>query len=123
MEHRWSERVPVSLEATLARAGSAAAIGRTRDLSAEGAFLEVQTGLMDLRPGTPLMVGLMLPESESPRRVRIPAVVVHRNTQGAGVMFASWDGEPALSIRNVLRGMRAGDRSRESHISAAPSGV
>ena len=36
-----------------------------------------------------------------------PPPLFHGRPEGVGVMFASWDDEPALSIRNLLRSMEA----------------
>lgn len=102
MEHRYTTRFPRRINTLIYRQGLPVQVGRTRDLSREGAFVE--TGQL---PG-PLPDCLeleFLPALESAERFRLKALVVHRDPAGVGIEFAVLDPRAEQGLRDCLRHM------------------
>ena len=106
MEHRWSRRIPVDLDAVVSRHGLAPAAARARDLCADGAFLQLDAESLRLAPGTSLVVDLELASGATTRRVQVRSTVVHHRRDGAGVMFAIRDEDTMRDIAALLHGDR-----------------
>ncbi|MCW9057320.1 MAG: PilZ domain-containing protein [Gammaproteobacteria bacterium] len=100
MEHRYATRVPRRINTLIYRQGLPVQVGRTRDISREGAFLE--TG--QLQGPLPDCLELeFLPGMESVERFRLKAIVVHRHTAGIGIEFAWLDPRAEQGLRECLR--------------------
>lgn len=99
MEHRFHPRATVEAEAVIFNRGTAAAIGRTRDLSLGGAF--VRTGTLNFGRNTPLELELALRTAEGVERHRLAAFVVHSGAEGIGLMFLSANADVRAAIRTA----------------------
>jgi hypothetical protein len=100
MEHRYATRLPLRINVLIYRQGLPVQVGRTRDISAEGAFVEAGPfhgplpGCLDLE---------FLPGQEGCERFRLKALVVHRNQNGFGIEFAAMDDHGATNLQHCLR--------------------
>jgi hypothetical protein len=100
MEHRYATRVPRRINMLIYRQGLPVQVGRTRDISSEGAFVE--TG--QLQGPLPDCLELeFLPGMESVERFRLKALVVHRDLRGIGIEFAVLDPRAEQGLRDCLR--------------------
>jgi hypothetical protein len=84
MEQRWSLRKPVT----------------SRNIGLEGLFIE--TGIMILPVGSCIEVEFGLMAGTQWVEVHMPAVVVHRNRDGCGVAFQTFNGKAFRVIEQLL---------------------
>lgn len=100
MEHRHTTRVPRHINALIYQQGLPVLVGRTRNISSEGAFLET----VQLQGPLPDCLELeFLPGMESVERFRLKALVVHRLPTGIGIEFAWLDPHAEQGLRDCLR--------------------
>lgn len=100
MEHRYATRFPRRINTLIYRQGLPVQVGRTRDISNEGAFVE--TG--QIQGSLPDCLELeFLPGVQSLERFRLKALVVHRTPAGIGIEFAMLDPHAERGLRDCLR--------------------
>ena len=99
MEHRWGERIKVSLEARLWNSAYEPMRGRIVNLSSSGAFVRTEQPLVPL---TQLRVELELPGQFGGRRVIVPASVVRNDRGGAGIEWCEPLPFRTGSLANVI---------------------
>lgn len=85
MEHRWCERQPVNIAAVIYHQGYGGVAGTIRNVSTDGLFVSSST--MDITTGAVLEVTFPLTIGGMKQRIFLPAMVVHRYNQGAGLML------------------------------------
>jgi hypothetical protein len=100
MEHRYATRVPLRINVLIYRQGLPVQVGRTRDISAEGAFVETGSFHGQLPDCLDLE---FLPGQEGYERFRLKALVVHRNQSGFGLEFAALDDHGEVCLKQCLR--------------------
>lgn len=106
MEHRCCPRVAGALSIALSHVHGRVGIFRTRNLSLDGLFLE--TGAVDLRLNEPVV--LRLDPDTANHRMR--GFVVHRSSQGIGVMLTERDPTYAEIVLDLMeRDGQASDRA------------
>jgi hypothetical protein len=89
VDRRWNARRTFITAVTLYYRDFPAAQCKTRDIGAEGVFVEIEPAPFDLRD----MLEVSLPGSvvgAHPMR-RIPAMVAHKRATGLGLMFCSFE--------------------------------
>jgi hypothetical protein len=99
MEHRWGERVPLSLPVRLELAGELLAHGRLRNASISGAFVTTDSKFPVLAS---LEVVLCMPAAPA-GRVALPACVVRRADGGLGLEWRD------MGCEAVVRMLREAD--------------
>lgn len=99
MEHRLSERRPMTLDVLIFHQGLPMGRGRTRNIGREGMFIE--TEITDFPEGTTLDVEVDVDTGQGEQRVRLPALVIHRNDEGIGLMFLTFVPE----IQDILQAL------------------
>lgn len=97
MEHRLSERRPITLDVLIFHQGLPIGRGRTRNIGREGMFIE--TKKKDFPEGTVLDMELDIDTDKGEQRIRLPALVIHRNREGMGLMFLTL----VLEIQDTLQ--------------------
>ncbi len=123
MEHRWGQRsnlgVQVRLHASSWRAPRGAHL---RDISASGAFLEMEPSLPPLKR---IEVEITVRKADHIDLIRIPASVVRKADRGVGV---EWHETPAYPIEQLVANATDSieappfpSRSTASLIAATPS--
>ncbi|MDQ2696407.1 MAG: PilZ domain-containing protein [Pseudomonadota bacterium] len=111
MEHRCTERRPITLNAQIYRHGALVGTGKTRDLGLGGTF--VKTRWVGYAENTPLEVKMTLRNGKGKRRqFRLPAVVIHHNGEGLGLMFHALDGEAIQALWATLFVAEQSDSTR-----------
>ena len=95
MEHRCSVRKPLEVQLLLYKHGLPVHSGVSRDLGLGGVF--VKTGTYEWRKNEYLEVEFK--DVEGRAGMRLPAVVVHHSSQGAGLMFDGIDNEQRRRLR------------------------
>jgi len=96
MEHRWNARSPISARVELRTPGGRCLSGRTRNVSPYGMYVETEAA--SLQPQafvTVTLRGAQLPPAT------LPALVVHRDRGGLGLMFADYDRDVMESLETV----------------------
>lgn len=115
MEHRYNERRTIALNAQIYRQGTLVGTGKTRDFGLGGTFVE--TRWVGYAKNTPLEVKMTLLNGKGKRKqFRLPAVVVHHNGEGLGLMFHALDGEAVQALWATLL---AADQNRTAKLPAA----
>ena len=100
MEHRYATRIQMRINVLIYRQGLPVQVGRTRDISNDGAFVE--TG--QLHGQLPDCLELeFLPGQEGVDRFRLKALVVHRRHAGVGIEFAVVDPDAGQGLQDCLR--------------------
>lgn len=100
MEHRWSVRKPhqCSVIVDCPRGGLAAA--QLRNIGIGGMFVE--TDKTDLPLNALVTVAFALGHDGSREEFCLPAMVVHRTEDGAGIMFLEPEAETLQTLRRAL---------------------
>ncbi len=101
MEHRWSLRQPIRFDVLWKMADGRRGRARTRDLSLEGLYLE-----MDTAPAInhALELHFRLPGSGGGCFCRVEALVAHRHETGAGVVFGGLDELATNGVKALIYG-------------------
>lgn len=98
VDHRFSPRDAVTLDAELYHDHQYLGSFKTRDLGYRGLFVE--TGRIGLLCGSVVQVALTVPGT--PGRHVLNAVVIHYSADGAGLLFAADRAESLSYIRGLL---------------------
>lgn len=98
MEHRCSVRKPLGFQLLLYKHGVPIQSGVCRNLGLGGLFIE--TGTREWRKNEYLEVEIL--GSNGLPSMRLPAVVVHFNDDGAGLMFDAVTGAQRRRLRDWL---------------------
>ena len=85
VEHRWSTRKPLSIEVNLYYPPLGMINGKTRDISLEGMFVELQG--VHIPPQSRLEVAFTAATNGKQTEHRLPAYVVHQRDGGIGLML------------------------------------
>ena len=86
MEHRHNPRQQIELDVLInSRAGFIP--GRAVELSEGGAFVEVSAPVPQILPNSVVELVLTIPGGIDRERYRLPALVVHSQPHGVGLMF------------------------------------
>ncbi|HEU4778509.1 MAG TPA: PilZ domain-containing protein [Steroidobacteraceae bacterium] len=91
MEHRWGQRIDCRARVRIGAGSGIEGVGRVRNVSSSGAYIETALALSDGAKVTLLMLG----NESATRAVEIPAIVMRVERAGVGV---EWCETPAGSI-------------------------
>ncbi|HFD79285.1 MAG TPA: PilZ domain-containing protein [Gammaproteobacteria bacterium] len=97
MPYRWCRRHAARIRAAIRYPGGRTAHGNTRDISLEGAFLEVE--MVDPPPNA--LVQLLL--SIDGKQFCLPAVVVRHDIEGVAIRYHSPSDELSRRLHGCLR--------------------
>lgn len=110
MEHRWTERKPVRVNAVLRYDDLGLVTGKLRDLSFGGAYVE--TSAASFLPRNALVqVVLAEPSASGATLTHLRAVVARRAVDGIGMMFTDLDPDTLVTLRRVIHGTASGTSS------------
>lgn len=101
MEHRYSVRLPVTINVLLYHNNIPVVHCKTRNIGADGMF--VQTGSLKYGTNTMLKVEFKPDEGKDNHSHIIPALVVHHANDGMGLMFPGGNSEAMKVWRNIVR--------------------
>jgi hypothetical protein len=104
-QQRWSARIPLSLDVALYGDGSRLCVGRMRDISLGGMFVETRFKLF---VDASVVVGFGVRLTEERAYYRIPATVVRVTEHGVGLMFNRFDVDTVRSLRHSLFNLQQG---------------
>lgn len=103
MEHRFSSRLPYTLQVALYARGALVARGICRNVSRDGMFVEVNPGLLYRNA----LVEVDVLAQERSGRLRLPAMVAHCGHDGVGLVFDEVAEPEALQmLRAYLHSLR-----------------
>ena len=85
MDHRWSKRVPIRLSVVMTYGPLGLVMGKTRDISAAGMFVETHS--VSLTDDEMIEVSFSYDDGGARTIVRTFAYVVHASDAGAGLML------------------------------------
>lgn len=100
MEHRWSTRKPYQCSVIVDSASQGRIAVRLRNIGMGGMF--VDTGGIALPLNALVHVVINLGRTDDRRDFRLPAMVVRRHSNGAGIMFLETDGPTLGALRSAL---------------------
>ncbi len=100
VEHRWSERKPIQMDVTLFYEPMGTILGRTRNISLEGMF--VQTNGIKLPLNARLEVSFVSRSHGKEKEHHVPAYVVHDHGDGVGLMLRHSDYSDFYALRHML---------------------
>lgn len=100
MEHRTHRRIPVKLKLLLYKDGLPVAVGRTRDVSKAGLF--VQTDYTDFGPQQSLEVELLSSHWARVGAQRHWAFIAHNAQDGIGLRFDSKHAEDYMAAAGAV---------------------
>jgi len=100
MNNRWSDRTDLKFGVALQYGPLGLIMGKTRDISAEGMFVE--TGRVVVYRNDIVSVSFAYPLGEDRRIVNAEACVRHTSDDGIGLMFNSFKFEPLLHEEGYL---------------------
>lgn len=112
MEHRWGERTSVNLTVRLTGLPGAIGMGRLRDVSLSGAFVETELNLLPLSPVHIERIAGICPTSH---HCEGRAYVVRRISAGVGIEWFAAALDPVPRISAILT---AGDFLEDSNAMA-----
>ncbi len=108
MEHRLHPRRPARVDATLYHRDEAVAVCRSRDISRDGLFLEVDPRAPGLGVGSFVTAELRWRDVDGPQRVLVSGLVVHRAPDGLGMLLVHRKAATAATVAALARGPHAG---------------
>ena len=103
MEHRWSERKPVTMDVTLHYDPVGQISGKTRDISLEGMYVETEGVTIPSRAEVKVLFetnSLGAKQSHC-----VPAYVVHNQGNGVGLLLRHSGYEDFYALRHMLRAL------------------
>jgi len=103
MEHRWHPRRPVRVDVTLYHRDRPVAVCRSRDVSRDGIFFEVDSRVPGLDAGTFVTADLRWRDAHGTRRTRVGGLVVHRARDGLGVLLVHREASAAAAVAALAR--------------------
>jgi len=104
MEHRYAARRALRLDVDLYRRDELLGRFKTRNINDGGVFIE--TGALGLRRNDVMKVSFVTDSTGNQQRRSLKAMVVHRSTDGTGMMFFGAD-STSLQARKVLMDLAA----------------
>ena len=102
MEHRWGPRRPCRARISVSTNGGVTGLGRLRDISMSGAFVETELSL----PMFAQLAVTVLRDDGSEHPLDFPAVVVRQDTGGVGIEWC--DPNPGFICRTLGCGIDCG---------------
>lgn len=110
MDHRRGKRVDVQLDVLLFRQGLPVMVGKTRNVSRAGAFVET-----DYRPepGNLYVEVAFIPSTETKKGIYpVKGLIMHSMRNGIGLIFDDFDPESRLPAQMRAVGQPEPDRER-----------
>jgi hypothetical protein len=103
MEHRFSPRSPIRLNAQIYLDQYCLGSFKTRNVGYRGLFIE--TGPIGLLCGSAVQVSLVIPGA--PVLYKLHSIVVHYSAEGVGLLFAAHQAESLSVVGYQLRALNA----------------
>lgn len=123
MEHRLSTRIATEAQVTLYHHLIRGwAVGRVRDVSSDGALIELAGG--SFPPNSPVTLVLHFHGTARRELLQIPAMVVRAEEGNIGVMYLEHDDDTARALRRLIDAFRISSHAREApaaEITALPA--
>lgn len=103
MEHRHCKRIPTALRTLIHRQGESYIAGITRNLSPDGAFVEISHAAFAHGSGVEIkfIEGVVC-------NLQLRGLTVHTNHIGVGIMFSDFDTTTRYALREAVRHLRSG---------------
>lgn len=100
MEHRYSKRVDAQLNVLLYRDGVPVAVGKTRNISANGVFVE--TIYQQQHGNRSMDIEFQPGEDPGTDKYYVKGMIVHRELDGVGLMIEDFDPDGRLQMQTSL---------------------
>lgn len=121
MDHRKSERVALDLQAQIFRRGLPVAVGRIKDCSRHGLFIETDYKDADPNDQLDLVVILRRSGNEMPKRYNLGTLVVRKAKKGHGLELETLADDDAFELRQMVQCVNANNRATQGLLWAAQS--
>ena len=99
-DHRWSTRLPLSLEVKVFDAGQPIAQGHTQNVGIGGMFIETYHSKLPLN--SQIAVAFSVSTKGNVTHHRLPATVIWATDEGAGLMFTDFNVDTVHTLREIL---------------------
>ena len=120
MEHRYCRRKPLEVGVRLYNGAEVLAEGEMQNISTGGIYVRLDD-TRDFPVDRVVEVAFDVPDGGGTCAIRSPAMVVHRNPRGIGLMFLNEDLTFSRILKRIV--MELPDRPRASPAAARPSGT
>ena len=99
-DHRWSMRLPLSLEVKVFEGGEPIAQGHTQNVGIGGMFIDTHHNKLPLN--SRIAVAFSVNTKGAMSHHRLPATVIWATEEGAGLMFTDFNVETVHTLREIL---------------------
>lgn len=99
-DHRWSTRLPLSLEVKIFDGGEPIAQGHTQNVGIGGMFIDTNQRKLPLN--SRIAVAFSVRNKGDVSHHRLPATVIWSSTEGAGLMFTDFNVDTVHTLREIL---------------------
>ncbi|MFP5349941.1 MAG: PilZ domain-containing protein [Gammaproteobacteria bacterium] len=98
-DHRWSARLPLSLEVKVFDGGEPIAQGHTHNVGIGGMFIDTHH---TLPLNSHIAVAFSVRNKGNVTHHRLPATVIWSSDEGAGLMFTDFSVDTVHTLREIL---------------------
>lgn len=106
MEHRWTGRVPTSRQVLVYLDTGVSLLCAARNISVEGLYVVTDPYRRRMYPGAFVEVGLIPCSGDSLQVLHVPAMIIHVEPDGAGLMFISREAQTVDRIAELVADCR-----------------
>ncbi len=99
-DHRWSTRLPLSVDVKVFDGGQPIAQGRTQNVGIGGMF--VDTNRKPLPLNSQIAVAFSVSANGNVSHHRLPATVIWSSEEGTGLMFTDFNVDTVHTLREIL---------------------
>ena len=99
-DHRWSTRLPLSLEVKVFDGGEPIAQGHTHNVGIGGMFIDTTRNKLPLN--SRIAVAFSVSTKGNMSHHRLPATVIWSSDEGAGLMFTDFNVDTVHTLREIL---------------------
>lgn len=106
MEHRWAARVPTSRQVLVYLDAGVSILCAARNISVEGVYVVTDPYRRRMYPGAFVEVGLIPCRNTSLQVLHVPAMIIHAEPDGAGLMFITRESGTLEHIAKLVEDCR-----------------
>lgn len=99
-DHRWSARLPLTLDVKVFDGGEPIAQGHTQNVGIGGMFIDTHKRKLPLN--SRIAVAFSVGAGGNVSHHRLPATVIWSSEEGAGLMFTDFNVDTVHTLREIL---------------------
>jgi len=113
LDHRLSSRIPVTIPTRLYHQNDKSRYATITDLSQEGAYTSLDDA-KQLPVDDIVKIKFSLTENKKTHQLMLPAIIIHHENKGLGVMFMNEDQEFYQILNNMMASYSRAPEPKES---------